>query len=138
MSCALLAALRRLPRACLLALALCVPVAQALASAHLASAHGAGSADAVAKAVGDSAAQVAGHVAGQPGSQEHAGLGAHGACGKCLHALAFAGMAPGFAATEPLHLDKVQARRALAPESPPAPKAVSPFMGRAPPRSALI
>ncbi len=131
MSCALFAALRRLPRACLLALALCVPVAQALASAHLASAHGAGNADAVAKAVGDSAAQVA-------GPQEHAGLGAHGACAKCLHALAFAGMAPGFAVTGPLHVDKVQARTALPPASPPAAQAVSPFMGRAPPRSALI
>jgi len=122
----------------LLALALCVPVAQALASAHLASAHWAGSADAAAKAVGDSTVQVASQQAGQAGPQEHAGLGAHGACGKCLHALAFAGMAPGFAATEPLHVDKVQARTALPPESPPAAQAVSPFMGRAPPRSALI
>lgn len=134
MPCALLAALRRLPRACLLALALCVPVAQALASAHLASAHWAGNAGAAAKVAGDFAAQVA----DPSGPQEHAGLGAHGACGKCLHALAFAGMAPGFAATGLLHLDKVQARAALAPAPPPAAQAVSPFMGRAPPRSALI
>lgn len=151
MSCALFAALRRLPRACLLAFALCVPVAQALASVHLASTHPAsahpvGRADAAAIAVGASSeavtaqaeTQSAAQLAGLSGQKDHAGLGAHGACGQCLQALAFHGAAPGTTPAGPLPLNLAEAQVALLPTPPPAPQAVSPFMGRAPPRSALI
>jgi hypothetical protein len=134
MSCALLAALRRVPRACLLAIALCVLVAQALATAHLATAH-------LASAHPGAWAGMAAQSDGRPGVPGDSGLGTHGThstCGQCLHALAFAGMAPGAAVHVPVLRPAPTARAVLQLASPSSPQSVSPFMGRAPPRFALV